>query len=177
MSLKDQIEGQAERRRELEATLNALAAEYVEQMQAFGKEPETVMDATGQYNFELGGAYLEDTHIIEYRPTPVQAWGLSVKEVLPHHVASRCLAITTTGELLLTEAHGMHFTRFELANGYRHPEGGALVYADASLYIKERMKSWQGLRERDQRNKLIEWAERVHLHGLDVIIRVQRFPG
>jgi hypothetical protein len=99
MSLKDQIERQEERRRELEANLNALAAEFVEQMQAFGKEPMTVMDATGQYDFSPGGAYGEDTDIIEYRPTPVQAWDLIVRGAIPDNVA--VLPLRRTGSFCL----------------------------------------------------------------------------
>jgi hypothetical protein len=177
MSLADHIRQQEQRAQELQEKLDALAAEYAEQMRAFGVEPIPVVDTTGPGEHYSDGPeeeYPEWYTTFACRTTGIEAWRLDSSEMVRALFLRKTLssvlyelAITTTGGLLVGEtcAYGRGDIRVQIGGPDPYP---CFVYREADR--QSELSSWQEAREKYQRDTLIAWAERAHIEGLGTIV-------
>lgn len=179
MSLKDQLEGQEDRAQQLKAALDALAGEYMREMQAMGIQPFDVVDTTGVYRVEP--VYDESDHVhIQCRPTDKRAWFLYVSQVSDESGFTRELgmAVTTTGTMLVTE-RTWHVTPdgWLRGNVVMSADYGALDKATVLVLVYKKAfgdharsaTSWWPLREIDQHNLLLAWAQKAQFEGLEAV--------
>jgi hypothetical protein len=188
MSLADQIRKQEERRKELAGRLHDLGREFAEYVRKFGLVTLPIMDATGEITREMGsGSWDSDPK--EYRiphcaPTRISAFPLNggyflqspAFEPITSH-AWGCIAITTDGEVLFTEALAYDP---RAGVGYRNLISGftfdgphkteALVCREAYTMKNLELSSWRQLRETEQHNQLLRLSEEAHVHGLPYVI-------